>query len=182
MKCEAEEPVRHFLTRPPPIFKPDKLGEGVCNYSMLITGRRIVLPSDPLHSLSRPHVEGYFTIVIWEFHAPCEGWIEHSVDYAQRVGKWEAVEIGLVMEGPGILLADAFEGPRYQICDHGVGSGVEKHAKATQDRYCCKLLRALGDHCTAICGFDTTNEDIKTAYNQWGIDSRQCYCREVVQS
>jgi hypothetical protein len=42
---------------------------------------------------------------------PRVGWIEHSVDYTQSVGKWEVVEIGLGLENPSISLADAVEEP-----------------------------------------------------------------------
>ena len=133
MECKAEEPTGHFLTHSPPVFELGELDEGVCDYNMLITRRCVVLPSDPLHPLGRPRVEAYFTSVIWELHAPREGWTKYSVDHTKNVGKWEAVEICLGTESPRISLTDALEDPRCQIHGCDAGSNLGKGAEATQD-------------------------------------------------
>ena len=187
VECKAKEPTGHFLTISSPAFEPSELGEGVCNHNMLIAGWGVVLPSDPLHPLGRPRVESHLTGIVWELHAPYEGWVEHPVDYAQGMGKWEAVEICLGLESLGISLAGALEVPRCWVHVRGMGSNlgkgeVGKSAEATQGRCCCKLLRALGDHRTAIRGFETTNENIETACSQVRIDVGERQCREVVQS
>lgn len=99
------------------------------------------------------------------------------MDYAQDVGRQEAVEIGPGWKNFSVSPEDVFEDPRRWIYGFEVGECVE----AAQGRCFCKLFRPLSDCHAAIDGFDTTDEDIKAVYNKGGVGVFQCLRCEVVQ-
>jgi len=116
MKCKAEEPTGHPLMSTPLIFELGKLCESMRKYDAFIVTQSASLPQDSPASLTpeRLNVQfrlpGRYILVLAPYFFSA-GWIEYAVDYAQNVGKREAVEIGREWESCNVSLADILEDP-----------------------------------------------------------------------
>jgi len=104
--------------------------------------------------------------------------MEYAMDYAQSVGKQEAIEIGPGWESPSESLARTFKDI---WCVHG--RDVGKCVQTKQGRCCRELFQLLSDRRTAICDSDRSDEEVEPACSCLdGVRVMRNHCLEVFHS
>jgi len=147
---EVEASVGHYVESSPEPVKP---GKGMCNCSVFVVGRFVVLPIERSPG--------------WQ------SWVDCLVNCAESTRKWKVVRIEVGWKNPSVTLVNAYKDAWNWIHDRELRIGEKK----THGGYLPELLHPLYNCWIPFVDLNAFDEDIEAFRNKSRSEVGQCWHR-----